>query len=473
MSFGITPTGFVPKRLQDIVQEIQGDIESTFGPQNFEPDSVWSNFISPFAAQLSNVWDAGQATYNSVYPNTAEDVSLENAVSYIDVRRLAEKQTIATVQASGVQGTVLPIGRVVSVPQTGERFQSTAAVTIDDASAVILKISINTVADLTAYTITLNGTPYSYFSDASATAQEIVDGLIAALVPSISTGTDNGDQTLTVTADDLNTPFNTGITANLTIDQVSSNMPVEAEQFGEVLAVANTLTQIETPISGWVSANNGLPGILGRQEEEDPDLRIRYKQSANKPGSASLDAIRANLLNVEGVLSVSMEENVNDTISPTGLPPHSFSATIAGGLDQDIGDKIFEIKSGGIRSFGDIDVIVTDSQGEQHIVSFNREIPVQTWMRITITLDPEDEFPLDGEEQVAQAVLDFGNTLDIGEDIIPQKFVGPVFSVGGILSVVSEASRISAIGPFFTTPIKISPSERASFALVDIQVIVP
>lgn len=473
MSFGVTPTGFVPKRLEDIIEEIQSDIEDVFGPQNFEPDSVWSNFISPFAAQLSNVWDAGQSAYNSVYPNSAEDISLENAVSYIGINRSAQAKTTAIVQATGNQGTVLPIGRIVSVPETGKRFESTSAITIDDANATILLVSINTVADSTAYSITINGTPYTYVSGIGATKQEIIDGLIDALLTSITTGIDNGDETLTVKANDLNIPFNSLVSANLDIDKVSTNMPVEAQEYGEVLAVANTITQIETPVSGWDSCNNGLPGIIGRLEEDDPDLRLRYKQSTNKPGSASLNAIRANLLNVPGVSSVSIEENVNDTTSPTGLPPHSFSCTISGGEDQDIGDKIFEIKSGGIRPFGNVEVIVTDSQGEEHIVGFNREIPVQTWMRITLTLDPESEFPLDGEEQVAKAVLDYGNSLDIGEDIIPQKFIGPIFEVGGILNVISEASIVSSIGPFFTTPIKINPSERASFSIVDIQVLIP
>lgn len=473
MSFGVTPEGFVTKNLETVREEIQAAIELTQGPQNFEPDSLWSNFISPFSAQIVNVWEAGQATYNSIYPTSAEDISLENSVGYIGLVRQAAKKTIATVQATGTQGTVLPIGRVISVPQTNKRFESLEEVTIDDANAVILTLSINSVVDSTAYTITLNGTPYTYTSDSDATLQEIIDGLIDALIPSPATGTDNGDDTITVTADDLDLSFTTAVTTEITIDNVSTNMLVQAEEYGQVLAVANTITQIETPVSGWTSANNGLQGIIGRNEEEDPELRLRYKQSTNKPGSASINAIRANLLAVPGVSSVSIEENVNDTTSPSGLPPHSFSATIAGGDNQELGDKIFEIKSGGIRSFGDVEVTVIDSEGNEHIVGFNREEAVRMWMRITLELDPSGDFPTNGEEQVSEKVLTYGQTLDIAEDVVPQKFIGPIFEVPGILSVIVEASRVSSIGPFFTTPVSIDFTERASFDITDIQVIVP
>lgn len=74
-----------------------------------------------------------------------------------------------------------------------------------------------TVQNSTAYVVTINGTAYTYTSDASATEQEIVDGLIAAIAASPVTGSDGGANTLTITADTLGVGFGVAVSSNMTI----------------------------------------------------------------------------------------------------------------------------------------------------------------------------------------------------------------------------------------------------------------
>lgn len=72
------------------------------------------------------------------------------------------------------------------------------------------------VANSATYSVTLNGTLFSFISDASATAAEIVTGLIAAINGGSEPVTASGTTTLILTADVGNTPFAVKATTNLT-----------------------------------------------------------------------------------------------------------------------------------------------------------------------------------------------------------------------------------------------------------------
>jgi hypothetical protein len=72
------------------------------------------------------------------------------------------------------------------------------------------------VANSTTYSVTLNGTLFSFISDASATAAEIVTGLIAAINGGSEPVTASGTTTLILTADVGGVPFSVKATTNLT-----------------------------------------------------------------------------------------------------------------------------------------------------------------------------------------------------------------------------------------------------------------
>jgi hypothetical protein len=122
------------------------------------------------------------------------------------------------------------------------------------------------VVNSAVYTVTINGTAYTYTADANATEQEIVDGLIAAIAASAVTGSDGGANTLTITADVSGTPFSLAVGANLTV-----GTPTAAETIGAAL---DAILLIDTDFYGvalmdrlsadmqagatWVSANKRL-----------------------------------------------------------------------------------------------------------------------------------------------------------------------------------------------------------------------
>lgn len=68
-----------------------------------------------------------------------------------------------------------------------------------------------------------------------------------------------------------------------------------------------------------------------------------------------------------------------------GLPPKSFRAYVSGGLDDDVGQKIFETKAAGIYSDGSTASTVTDLSGNSHTLYFERPTLVPLVLDITVT----------------------------------------------------------------------------------------
>lgn len=86
-------------------------------------------------------------------------------------------------------------------------------------------LGVNTVANSTAYTVTINGTAFTYTSDADATATEIVTGLKAAIdggAEPVTTGIISGDE-FTITSDVLGARDTITITSNLTLEHTPAN----------------------------------------------------------------------------------------------------------------------------------------------------------------------------------------------------------------------------------------------------------
>ena len=57
-SFGITPNGFVKKRLQDIKLELEKAFTDAYGEINTEADSVFGQLIGVESKVLADFWEA-------------------------------------------------------------------------------------------------------------------------------------------------------------------------------------------------------------------------------------------------------------------------------------------------------------------------------------------------------------------------------------------------------------------------------
>lgn len=468
MTFGITPQGFNRKRLEDIRLELVEQYKAVHGAIDTSAESVFGQQIGIEAKALADNWEVLESVYNSLYPSTADGISLDNVADFTGVRRLAATQTIGIIQCFGDLGTPISIGRVISIEQTEDRFTVTVNVVIAPAIATTnVLIDVDTVIDSTDYTVSINGTPATFNSGIGATDISIAAGLVTQIdaSPEAVDGIDNLDGTFNVVADDAITPFAVTLTTELAFLKASVNAPVIAEEFGEIQGLAGTATIIETPVAGWDSVINEADFIIGRNAETDTELRLRRLSSLQVTGAGTVEAIRSRLLQVTGVTAAFVEENVTIIVDGEGRPPKSFEAVVAGGDDQDIADLIWLVKPAGIESFGTETISVVDSQGISHDILFSRATEIYLHVRVTLTLTPEETYPVDGDDQVALNVLEYGQTLEIGDDVYVQRFYAPVYEVPGIatalIEIATSATPGGAPGAFQTTNLAISNTEVA------------
>lgn len=127
-----------------------------------------------------------------------------------------------------------------------------------------------TVANSTVYTITINGTAYSFTSDASATAIEIVAGLDSAVgAPTGINFTDNLDGTFTVSPSTPGAPWSVSSSVNVVLvnaapteDWVEALEAVEQENDTWYLLLSETKVKAEQEaLSDAVQAREKIYGL--------------------------------------------------------------------------------------------------------------------------------------------------------------------------------------------------------------------
>ncbi len=464
MSYGITSTGFARKRLPEIKADLEAALRSSFGDINTAPDSVFGQIIGVFAKASADEWEALEAVYNSMYPSTASGVSLDHAVEMVGVRRLDAEKTKVVLWLTGADGSTVPAGSQATVEETGAVFSTVIGVGISRSQALRLRIVFNSTAAGT-YTARIN--------QDLATLVYTTGDLAALLAAQINlldhpvTATVEEDE-IVLSADDDETVFNCIVSAQMSIQDVATPVLAEASVSGPVLALAGTIDTILTPTAGWDSVTNPLDGVTGRNVETDVELRARRRQSLRIIGAASVDAIRAQILQgVSSVRTVKIYENRLPTPDDEDRPGHSFETVIQGGDDDAIALKIWQVKPAGIETFGNTAVIITDSQGDPQAINFSRPVEVRVLVNAEVQVDLQN-FPALGGAALRDAVVAFGNSLPVGEDVSVQRFFCPMFAIPGVLAINMTIQRFGEPGTVTDSVLTIGSVEIAAFDADDV-----
>lgn len=123
--------------------------------------------------------------------------------------------------------------------------------------------------------------------------------------------------TFTITALNVENPYSVNVFNGLSISSITSPVNFIANNYRSIPVPIGSLTNILTPIAGWQSLTNFTAGVIGRNRETDAELRLRRQNSIKIQGYATVEAIRARILQeVPGVTSVLIFENVTMTQSP-------------------------------------------------------------------------------------------------------------------------------------------------------------
>lgn len=385
MSFGVTPEGFKLKSLQEIKEEIETRLQGSFG-QNFDldPETPEGQLVGIRAEDEAKLWELAQDVYNSQYPNTSSDVSLDNVAEITGtVRDRKSKSFILDGVARGTSGTIVANGTVVSV-----------------------------LGDKTARFVVEGN--YSI---------DIVDG-----------GT-----------------FKSG------------PIKLVAEKAGPLQALSGTLTVIETPISGMAEFINESDAEVGSNDETDAELKASRNQELQLAGSSTVEAIIAEIGARPLVTAIIVFQNIYSIVDGDGRPPKSLDIVVQGDDEDDLAKAIWLVVGGGAETIGDIPKVVIDSQGFSQNVRFSRPTDISVYITANLIIDT-NFYPVDGDAQVEQAFLDYGENQKVGQDVVvygSKPLICAIENIPGITDI--ELFIGKTVSPTLSDNIIIEPREIAQF----------
>lgn len=409
MAFGLLPTGFVPKTLTDAKVELQNGFKALFGASiNVAEQSNFGQFIGIMAERFAELWEVAQAVNAAMDPDAAEGAALVSLSAITGTIPFAAEPSTVILTLTGTNGTVLFTGRVVSVTAIGTKFETLEDVTITTAAAwttaTAYGLGARVTSDGSIFLCTIAGT--------SATAPT-GEGL--AVVDGTVTWRWLGSGTAYALAH------------------------AESQEAGAKIAVTNTLTVIETPISGWLSVTNEEDADLGREDETNTELRVRREAELLGASTSTIDSIRVRIANdVDNVTNVLVFQNDGESTDADGLPPHSVEVLVRGGDDDEITAAVFANVAAGITKFGNQSHTFTDinNGGQVYQTNWSRPVEFNIYIIANVIKDP-NFFPADGVQQIKDVLVAYGDLFATGKNVVSSALKGQTFKVVGVLDVTT------------------------------------
>lgn len=440
---GLTPQGLEIKRLSEVRDSLRQEAIGIFNDLISEGDildtssaSTLGRLIGLVSPSETDLWEAMQEVYLAFDPNSAEGIALDNLVAFSGIVRSGATPSTARVLLSGNYNITIPSGSLVSSSYTNNRFEIPSDVVLDENNLVGFVVQVQAVQDLATYTITYkdsaNTVNLSYTSNGTATEEDILNGLAAAVndnYGTILTATVVGS-TLEIIADDLVTQTSYELTSNLFFSKITKGITVACTENGPIEQATGTIDTIATPIFGWDTVTQIGPATVGSLRESDVALRARFNNAKYTRGSNIIDALYSDLISLDGVEDVIIYENLTTVVDEKGIPPHAFMVLIRGGLEEEIAEAIWRNRPAGITTHGNSVFLITDIFGNLKEVYFQRPTFVDIYVSVQVTTD--SNFPPDGVEQIRSALFDYIQTQStVGRDVIYSRLYTPINSVPG------------------------------------------
>lgn len=440
--YGVTSKGFVLKRLDVILDEIQSYQSDKFGFDVRQDEQSFLNVLNMgMANQIAEIWEAAQNSYYAKWPSTSEGINLDNSVQYGGIRRASNKQTFYPIHCSGDDGTYIRQGAVIAtntMPKVKLMATSEFDITRDNFNSVKIRVASNEAG---VYSVSINGNQYSY-SHSGGEDISIIQGLAAAIVNAdYRISVDNTNNYLII--EDLTVARSNALvlSENLTTAEVTTIATFGTEYYGKIVLSNKTITEIVTAISGLSAVTNLIEPTYGRTEETDVELRQSYLAKSAIRSSRMIASITSQLINnVSNVESATGYENVTDETDTEGRPPHSIEIIVEGGAEMDIAQVILEKKAAGIQTYGSVSVDVPGDYGDIIPIYFNRPQYIYVWLKVTL-YGNSSLLPTNYAALTIEAISSYGKELTAGDSLISQLLHEGIYdSVGGITYVDIKAA---------------------------------
>ena len=467
--YGLSRDGFKRKRLPEIKSDIFQRFEDATGVTVEKcSNSILGVLVGVIGYEIADMWKSLEDSYNAMYPNTAEGVSLSNAAGLAGILPRPATASIAVLTCYGENGTYIPSGTEVSSSNDSNIVYSSVEdtnISIDTFSVLKFEVDGEVVSG-NLYSINIDDVVVQYTAKQGDSKSSVLIGLATQLT---NLTTDVTNDVLTISTDYVNSA-RLGEYIGVKLTKLGSPIRFECETLGAIDSPVGTITQIIDTISGLDSAINDIPVSVGNDADTDETLRQRWSASLYNRGSANIQAVRASVLECIGVNKAVVIENSGDVIDEDGLLPHSIEVIAEGGNEKDIANAIFNKKSGGIQTNGTQVIEIQDNLTEKtYPIRFNRPTAKPIFVKVDVYDYAEEDWSNNNVNNIKQAIIDYGGQLLFGEDVIIQRFYGPIYSSTkgiGRIEVQTSTDGVS----YSTSNVPISVREVATFEFSDIEV---
>lgn len=369
--------------------------------------------------------------------NSAEGQQLDNLLWGIHrIKRKAASQATGYVMLYGDIGTYVAQGSSVGNSLTGDSYQTDSDVTFSRIGANGVDISISSVGGSYSLSYSIDG----YLSESPAivvetgsmdtTVRNVADRFVDAVNSQASylSATRNNDNSVKVIIVDQSATGDFTVTGACSITRSYMPVYVTSSTYDAQESAAGQVTSIQTPTLGWRGVTNPFYIFPSVGVESDEKYRFRGKL-LQQNNSGKYNSILMALKSVRGVVYENVQQNTSSNATNSGIINNGLSITVMGGNEDDIALAIFQSVSEGIMTSGDIVKEVKDINGFGHEVRFSR--PVITPLQITMSLVTYPDFPTNGNALIKQAIVEWFNNLNVGEDIHYSRLYAPINSIAG------------------------------------------
>jgi uncharacterized phage protein gp47/JayE len=238
----------------------------------------------------------------------------------------------------------------------------------------------------------------------------------------------------------LGDPENRWLNRDLVESGLAGSYPAtfRAETAGKKLAIANTLVVIAATKSGWLSITNPTDATPGEDLESVDDLRVRREEDLETQASGSAGGIRADVLDVPGVISANVL--INDTEEDVGgLPKHSIRVIVWDGLteeaaDDELAQAILDSKGAATRTVGASQGTATDANGDPTTINFDRATQVPIYVEGELEVVAGADAP--AVTAAAKLAIIAGGPTEVGQRAVFERIKSRSFAVDGVTDVL-------------------------------------
>lgn len=234
----------------------------------------------------------------------------------------------------------------------------------------------------------------------------------------------------------------------------SAEIAARPQDTGPISAPATAGWEISTPVDGWDGATSTTDATVGQARETNSELRQRRQESLQITGAASLNAIRSNVLEVDGVQAAIVADNdtlEEKTVSGIVLPGKSFAVVVYPALTADQSEalalEIYRRSPAGIELIGDESATVTGFDGHDKTIKWSIADEINVAVEVTVTGSDAS----DVEDEITDLIGGYFDVLNVGDAVRILQILGLVADVPGVDSAsVSLNGSPSDVEPTIT-----------------------